>query len=303
MPSARRSTPPAGQVPDTAERVFGGSGRRILTALLTLVGLVAAAYLAAAAFMYFNQSRMLFPGGGAQGSELPPNAEHLTLRAVDGSLLQGFRVLGAAVPEAGREVILGFGGNAWNAQSAAAYLHDLYPGREVVVFHFRGYPPSGGTASAAALLDDAPLLFDKVQRMFPGRPIVAIGFSIGSGVAAHLAKARTPAGLILVTPFDSLERVASGQVRWLPVRLLLKHRMEAAEDLRGARTPIAIIAARNDRLIPAERTDALRSAAGARLVFDRVIAGSGHNDIYQNPAFHRAMREALTALRQEPEPR
>ncbi len=36
-------------------------------------------------------------------------------------------------------------------------------------------------------------------------PIIAIGFSIGSAVAAYLARHRPVAGLILVTPFDSLE--------------------------------------------------------------------------------------------------
>ena len=32
------------------------------------------------------------------------------------------------------------------------------------------------------------------------------------------------------------------------------------------------------------------------LVFDRTIAGAGHNDIYDRPEFRQAMREAITPL-------
>ena len=40
--------------------------------------------------------------------------------------------------------LLGFGGNAWNAEAMALYLHGLFPGREVAAFHYRGYAPSTG---------------------------------------------------------------------------------------------------------------------------------------------------------------
>jgi hypothetical protein len=56
-------------------------------------------------------------------------------------------------------VILGFGGNAWNADDLALYLHGLLPDTEVVAFHYRGYRPSTGRSSAAALLADAPVVF------------------------------------------------------------------------------------------------------------------------------------------------
>jgi uncharacterized protein len=34
--------------------------------------------------------------------------------------------------------LLGFGGNAWNAEATAFTLHALFPHREVVAFHYRG---------------------------------------------------------------------------------------------------------------------------------------------------------------------
>ena len=70
-----------------------------------------------------------------------------------------------------------------------------------------------GSASAEALLADAPLVLDAaVQRVRPQRTI-AVGFSIGSAVAASLARRSDVDGLILVTPFDSLKAVARAIIR------------------------------------------------------------------------------------------
>jgi hypothetical protein len=200
-------------------------------------------------------------------------------------------------PRDERTVVLGFGGNAWNAGDLGAYLHGLYPQAEVIAFHYRGYEPSSGRPSAAALLSDAPLIYDYVAKSSGDRPIVAVGISIGSGVAAHLAKQRPLAGLILVSPFDSLEALGREHYPWLPVHWLLRHHMEVADDLRGLSVATAVITAERDEIIPARRTDAVRRVIG-NLVLDQTIAGAGHNDLYHRPDFRAVMVEALARLRQ-----
>jgi pimeloyl-ACP methyl ester carboxylesterase len=80
------------------------------------------------------------------------------------------------------------------------------------------------------------------------------------------------------------------------MRLLLRHQLDATAELRGVRTPIAIIAGERDRLIPAARTEALGRTM-PNLVFARTIAGAGHNDLYQNSMSHEAMRDALEQVR------
>ena len=150
-----------------------------------------------------------------------------------------------------RTLILGFGGNAWNAEDAASYLHNVYPSADIVAFYYRGYRPSTGSPSAEALLEDAPLVYDfAVSRIHPDRT-VAVGFSIGSGVAASLAAERPVDGLILVTPFDSLKAVASNLYPFLPVATLFRHDMDAAAALKTSKVPTAIIAAERDEIIAA----------------------------------------------------
>ncbi|MEO6582060.1 MAG: alpha/beta fold hydrolase [Sphingomicrobium sp.] len=200
-----------------------------------------------------------------------------------------------ASPAGKRTLILGFGGNAWNAEDAAAYLHKVYPSADIVAFHYRGYRPSTGSPSAEALLEDAPLVYDfAIARVRPKRT-VAVGFSIGSGVAAGLAAERPVDGLILVTPFDSLKAVASDLFPLLPMAMMFGDDMDAAVALQASKVPTAIIAAGLDEIIPQRRTDGLRASVG-NLVFDRIVAGAGHNDIYARSEFQQAMDAALDAV-------
>ena len=259
-------------------------------AKLLALGLVI--LLAIALTMSLFQERAIFPTHlvGRPGP-LPAGTQRLSVGTPDGDKLEGVHIRPRVVKPP-QTLILGFGGNGWNGEDVASYLHGIYPEAHVVVFHYRGYRPSTGTPSAKALLADAPIVFDAaVERVKPQRTI-AVGFSIGSAVAASLAKRRELDGLILVTAFDSLKAVAEGFYPWLPVGMFFRHEMNAAESLAGSDVPVALISGERDDLIPSARTAALRKRV-PNLVFDRTIARAGHNDIYQRPEFRQAMQRAL----------
>ncbi|HEU4704801.1 MAG TPA: alpha/beta hydrolase [Sphingomicrobium sp.] len=245
--------------------------------------------------MFEFQAQAIFPTHAvAPPGPLPGGAERVSIAAPDGNRLHGVHIPGTAVA-GGRTLVLGFAGNAWNSQDAAAFLHDLFPATDVVAFHYRGYRPSTGSPSSAALLADAPLVHDFAVAKVQPETTIAVGFSIGSGVAAHLAGERPVDGLILVTPFDSLKAVAAGHYPFLPVGAMFRHDMDSAAALKGSTVPTAIIAAERDTIIPPRRTEALRPAID-KLVFDRTIKGAGHNDLYHRPEFRAAMKQALQAL-------
>lgn len=245
--------------------------------------------------MFEFQSHLIFPTHAvAPAGPVPRNAEELSIETPDGNRLSGIHIP-ADEPRKERMLVLGFGGNAWNGQDVAEYLHELYPEAEVVAFHYRGYKPSTGEPSADALIADAPLVYDlAVERLKPQRTI-AVGFSIGSGIAAQLATRRRLDGLILVTPFDSLKAVAQSMYPWLPIGPLFEHQIDAASACEKTDVPIAIVAAERDEIVRPERTAVLRSHV-RNLIFDRTIAGAGHNDIYARSEFQEAMRDALVAL-------
>jgi uncharacterized protein len=225
---------------------------------------------------------------------LPRGAKSLSVTTPDGEALVGIHISQEKTAHR-RGLILGFGGNAWNGQDVAEYLHEVYFDWDVVAFHYRGYAPSTGSPSADALIADAPLIYDAVvDRLRPER-VIGVGLSIGTGIAAQLSAKRGLDGLILVTPFDSLKAVAQSMYPWLPIGPFFAHEIDAATPLRGNSVPVAIIAAERDEIIPQERTDLLRKS-GLNLIFDRTIARAGHNDIYARSDFQEAMREALAAV-------
>lgn len=241
------------------------------------------------------QASLIFPVHAvAPAGPLPAGAQRLSVKTADGQQLAGIHIP-AVSPSQDRSLILAFGGNAWNAQDVAQYLHEIFPDHDVIAFHYRGYSPSTGSPSAAALIADAPLVYDFAVELLRPKRVIAVGFSIGSGVAAELAAQRKVDGLILVTPFDSLKAVAQALYPWLPIGPIFQHEIAAAAALERTRVPVAIIAAQHDKIVPAERTEALRRRV-TDLVFDRTIAGAGHNDLYARSDFQLALREAVNRL-------
>jgi len=217
----------------------------------------------------------------------------VSLKAPDGALLHGLSI--PPTTTATRRILVLGGGNAWNGADVAAYLHRLYPNAHVIVFHYRGYRPSTGKPSAEALIADAPLVRDLAVDLAKPDVTVAVGFSIGSGVAASLARDGLVDGVILVTPFDSLKAAAADLFPWLPVGLFFNQEIDAAAFLSKTDVPVAIVAGERDTLIRPARTEGLRQKT-RNLVFDRTISGAGHNDIYERSEFTAAMHQTLAQL-------
>lgn len=256
---------------------------------------LAGAYLVIVAFLYAAQTWLLFPTWlvSAEGPALPPSAQRIEAETPDGVHLVGHHI--PATGAQTRPLVLGFGGNAWQAGHLALYLHQRLPGAPVVAFHYRGYGASAGRPSAEALLADALVVHDRIVAALAPERVVAVGLSIGAGPAAELARHRPLAGLILVTPFDSLEAMAGTHYPWVPVRWLLRHRMPVVDTLEKVSLPVAVITAGDDTIVPSARSAPVRKAVN-RLVYDRTIDGTDHNALYGAPEFSEALAEAFARI-------
>jgi hypothetical protein len=258
---------------------------------------LALGYGSLVAFMYGAQTSLIFPGTRQPSRPLdhPFAPERLAIARGDGVTLAGMLFLprGGAPPDG---LVIGFGGNAQDAETLGQDLAATFERLHVAVFHYRGYGGSTGAPGETELLADALAIRDRLVRDLAPQAVYALGISLGSGIAGHLAKERPLDGVVLVTPYDSIEAVARAAYPWLPVGLLLKHRFPTVDFLAGNPTPSAIIAAERDQVIKPDRTQALRQALG-NLVFDRTIAGAGHGDIHAMPAYRDALIDALDALK------
>jgi uncharacterized protein len=261
---------------------------------MTLLAVLGLGYLGVVGLLYAFQTWLIFPGAHLPSQRLdsPRQPERLEL-PVGGAVLHGMRFSGAR-PDA--DLLIGFGGNAQDAEMLGQDLASDFPELDVVVFHYRGFGPSTGKPSEAALLADALAIHDlMVARLQPARTF-AIGISLGSAVAAHLSKERSLAGLLLVTPFDSVEAIAKETYFWVPVGLLLRHRFPSAAFMADNPTPVAVIAAAEDRVVKPRRTEAL-IARLENLVFRATLPRTDHNTLYHADAYQTTLRAAFEALR------
>ena len=124
-----------------------------------------------------------------------------------------------------------FGGNA---EEVSCTLADPRWPRawSIVALNYRGYGASEGAPGERALTADALAIYDAVAARdgIDRNRIVAFGRSLGTAIAARVAAERPVAGVVLVSPYDSLAAIGSHHYPWLPVSLLLRHRFDALAD-------------------------------------------------------------------------
>lgn len=253
-------------------------------------------YGAALTGLYLAQETILFPRHVAAIATypLPPGAERLSLETPGGDRLVGYLV---RARERSRGLLIGFPGNAWNASDMTVFLAHRVRDHDIVVAHYRGYAPSEGRPGEDVFYADAVLIHDAmVKRLHPAR-VLAAGFSLGSAVAGRLAQQRRLDGLLLVTPFDSVEALARSRYFWAPIGPLLKNRFRADRHLDGSNVPVAVILAGEDRTVPRARSEALLRVL-RRVVLVETVPHSTHNGIYDHEEFDRLLARSLELLGQ-----
>jgi hypothetical protein len=121
------------------------AGMWLLKLTLVLTGL----YAAIVSIAYFLQSWLIFPSSLAGDlSDLPSQSRYIELETEDGKRIVLVHIPPSQTSSEPLPLLLGFGGNAWNANAVATILHQTFPKYEVVAQHYRGYGPSSGRPSA-----------------------------------------------------------------------------------------------------------------------------------------------------------
>ena len=104
--------------------------------LLKLTLALAGLYAAIVGIAYILQSWLIFPAGVAGGGpDLPPQAHYVELKTKDGERIVLVRIPPNQTSPEPRPLLLGFGGNAWNADAVAVMLHQIFPEHEIVAQH------------------------------------------------------------------------------------------------------------------------------------------------------------------------
>lgn len=268
----------------------------------SVLTIVAGVVVGLSILLYFLQDRLIFfrqpldPGRRDSVLQRFPNVEEVNLVAQDGTRLHGFLSKPAAVAGTKFPLVIYFGGNA----EEASWL--LEEGERPqnwawLAVNYRGYGWSEGSPGEQAMAADARRIYDWTQLRsdIEHSRIVTFGRSLGSGVAVRLASERPLAGVVLATPFDSLESVAKRHYPFAPVSLMLRHRFDSLALAPRVGVPMLCIVAERDSIVPAEHARRLFAAwqGDKRLVS---IANADHNDVSESAAFWRETGNFLSRI-------
>lgn len=174
-------------------------------------------------------------------------------------------------PEATRAAatVIWFHGNAGlNVDRSGVALGLSQRGLRLILAEYPGYGARDGEPSESAIVDDARALYTSVAARYPESPLLLMGASLGSGVAAQLAAkpgyGRAPARLILLTPYLSIAETAAQRYWMLPVRHLVKDVFDSAGAIADYSGPVAILVAGRDEVIGADQGRLLAERSKAR---------------------------------------
>jgi len=261
--------------------------RWLLGGYLAIVGLM----------MFLEESMIFFPTKYPDGDWNPPGVdfEDAWFKAPDGTRLHGWY----APHEAPRATILFAHGNAGNVSYRAEVLRILNQrvGASVLIFDYRGYGRSEGKPSEEGVLADARA----ARRWLADRAgiaedeVVLMGRSLGGAVAVDLAAEDGARGLVLENTFTSLPDVAAYYYPWLPVRLVMRTRLDAKSKIARYEGPLLMSHGEADTIIPIEFGRRLFEAANQPKQW-LSYPGLDHND-FQPAEYYDALIEFVEGVK------
>ncbi|MDD2761605.1 MAG: alpha/beta hydrolase [Methylomonas sp.] len=179
-----------------------------------------------------------------------------------------------------RGTILVFHGNAGAAVHRGYFVEGLQNlGYRVVLAEYPGYGARLGAPSETRLIEDGIASAELAVREF-GEPLFLCGESLGTGIVAGIVDSGKlrPKGVLLITPFDTLTKVAHHHYWFLLARWLLQDRYDNVSRLKNYRGTVAMLVAADDEIIPNERSFALYDQLQGRKK-RWVFENAGHNSL------------------------
>jgi fermentation-respiration switch protein FrsA (DUF1100 family) len=233
-------------------------------------------YLIALVLVALGQRKILyFP----YGAEVAPasvglgEAEVLHLTTEDDETLLAWFI----APKPGRSLILYFHGNANGLADRGERFRVLTAqGDGLLAVEYRGYPGSTGRPTETGLLRDGEAAYLRALALgVPASRIVAMGESLGSGVAVDLAARRKVGALVLDSPYSSIADVAAARFWMFPARLLLQDQFHSDEKIHRVSAPVLMVHGTADRNVPLRFGERLFALARSpkRLI---PVVGAGH---------------------------
>ncbi|MFA5027752.1 MAG: alpha/beta hydrolase [Candidatus Methylomirabilota bacterium] len=247
-----------------------------------LILLVAVIYVCAVLWMWARQENYLFL---PKHYEVLPEFERFRWdRKINGVQHQGW-----FLDKGKARTVIYHGGNAEDLAGHCEVMMDGLDANALLV-NYRGYGQSEGTPGEKEMVADCVAIFDLfcAEKNVAPSNIFLMGRSLGSGVAIQVAAARPEAaGIILVTPYESMETIARFRYPWLPAKGILRHSFRAIDYAPKIQMPALVLLSEFDEVIPVATGRKLGEALGGPK--EIITLPMGHMDINEHPGYYGAI--------------
>ena len=245
-------------------------------------------YLIYAAVMVAVHPRIIYPFGPDAFDNPDFRQEIVSERDVAVAIAEGDDNL----------AVLFFMGNG-GALAYFTYSLDAHQiaGRTIAAMEYSGGGGIPGKASEVGLKADALAAYDWLTAQHDG-PIAVHGYSLGTGLAIHVAAARKVEAILLDAPYTTLCALMT-QAAYLPACYLPGvQRWRSVDDLAALSAPVLIQHGTADQLIPisyGEELSQLMQEAGVTVTF-HAIPGATHNHLAGQPGYQDRINDFLSEL-------
>ncbi len=225
---------------------------------------------------YFQSHYIYMPKRELDGSPSDINLdfETIQLNSDGGANISGWYIPG----NPGRGAVLFCHGNAGNISHRLGSIQVFNQmGLDVLIFDYQGYGLSDGSPSEAGTYADSEAAWQyltKEKGIAPER-IIIFGRSLGGAVAAKLATAHRPAGLVVEAAFTSIPDLVGDIYPYLPLRPILRFDYETVDSIAKVDCPVLVAHSPQDDMIPFAHGRELFEAARQPKQF--IELSGGHN--------------------------
>ena len=261
-----------------------------------ILRVAAATYLLLCLVARVAYPRLLFP---APRLERAPATSNPAARLVELPQPDGSRTVALHYPAAeGARTVVVFHGNGETIYDDVDQAEELgRRGLGVLLVEYRGYGTTYGAPPTEEMLyedGEAAIAYLGREHVLSER-IALWGWSLGSGVAAEMARRGHGARLVLLAPFTSITDMGRRVAPILPVSLLMSHRLDTLSKASSIRQPTLVVHGDADALIPIAMGEAVTHALPRGTLLR--VAGGHHADLlYAGAAGRPGARELFDLL-------
>jgi pimeloyl-ACP methyl ester carboxylesterase len=236
-------------------------------------------YVLGAVYLYFFQrSFIYFPTKKIQHNAL-----------VDNLKIDNENIKVIVLNPRAENAILYFGGRSESVEKRIKKFKDIFPSSTIYMLSYRGYGESSGKPSEKNLYNDATFLYKKIAKQH--KDITVIGRSLGTGIATYIASTLKVKKMILVTPYDSILKMAQDKYPFYPIRYILEDQYNSIHRVENIKVPTLILLASHDETIPASYSYTLIDKFNPTNLSVLTLENTGHNTIIHKEAYFNALKD------------